>query len=182
MGPAFCDVAQSVREDDHLGGRVLSVEARVDQVVASLVDSSDGSAVEHARAVGPVEIERGEPERIHVRRAGGVDLLLRPPLFHVERDGLDLADESVWVTHFIKVYRQTSEGRFSAKLGYPRSNFNVGVQDVKCVRNQLRLVEIHGMDSGAFYEDDVEAVVDHFVNTREKRNPRHGEARRGFLG
>lgn len=67
--------------------------------------------------------------------------------------------------NFIKVYRQTPEGRFSAKLGYPRSNFDVGVRDVKRVRNQLRLAEIHGMDSGAFYEDDVEAVVDHFVNT-----------------
>jgi death-on-curing protein len=67
--------------------------------------------------------------------------------------------------NFIKVYRQTPEGRFSAKLGYPRSNFNVGVQDVKRVRSQLKLVEIHGTDSGAFYEDDVEAVVDHFVNT-----------------
>nr|WP_197425786.1 type II toxin-antitoxin system death-on-curing family toxin [Microbacterium hominis] len=67
--------------------------------------------------------------------------------------------------NYIKVYRQTREGRFSARLGYPRANFNVGVRDVKRVRRQLRFDELHGIDSGAFYDDDVEAVVDHFVNT-----------------
>lgn len=67
--------------------------------------------------------------------------------------------------NFIKVYRQTAEGKFSAKMGYPRANFNVGVQDVKRVRKQLRFDETHGIDSGAFYESDVVAVVDHFVNT-----------------
>lgn len=67
--------------------------------------------------------------------------------------------------NYIKVYRQTPEGRFSARLGYPRANFSVGVHDVKRVRRQLRFDELHGIDSGAFYDDDVEAVVDHFVNT-----------------
>lgn len=66
--------------------------------------------------------------------------------------------------NYIKVYRQTPEGRFSAKLGYPKANFTVGVQDVKRVRHALHFSEAHGVDSSAFY-DDVEAVVDHFVNT-----------------
>lgn len=67
--------------------------------------------------------------------------------------------------NFIKVFRQTDEGRRSARMGYPKANFNVGVQDVKRVRNALLLDESHGFDSGAFYEDSLEAVVDGFVNT-----------------
>lgn len=67
--------------------------------------------------------------------------------------------------NFIKVYRQTPEGELSAKMGYPRANFHVGVQEVKRVRGLLRLDETHGVDSGAFYENDLDAVVDVFVNT-----------------
>lgn len=67
--------------------------------------------------------------------------------------------------NFVKVYRRTGGGEFSARMGYPRANFNVGVQEVKRVRKLLKLDETHGYDSGAFYEDDLGAVVDGFVNT-----------------
>ncbi|RWZ67708.1 type II toxin-antitoxin system death-on-curing family toxin [Labedella populi] len=67
--------------------------------------------------------------------------------------------------NYIKVYRQTADGELSAKMGYPKANFSVGVQDVKRVRGLLKLDETHGFDSGAFYEDELDAVVDGFVNT-----------------
>jgi len=66
--------------------------------------------------------------------------------------------------NYIKVYRQTKDGELSAKMGYPRANFDVGVREVKRVRGLLKLDETHGFDSGAFYENDLEAVVDQFVN------------------
>ena len=66
--------------------------------------------------------------------------------------------------NFIKVRRSVGGATYTAKLGYPRPDFNVGVADVKRVRANLRLDESHGYDSGAFYEDDLEAVVDKFVN------------------
>lgn len=67
--------------------------------------------------------------------------------------------------NFIKVRRETPAGRLTVKTGYPRANFNVDVREVKRVRRILKLDEGHGYDSGAFYEDDLEAVVDSFVNT-----------------
>ncbi|MDP5228546.1 MULTISPECIES: type II toxin-antitoxin system death-on-curing family toxin [Arthrobacter] len=65
--------------------------------------------------------------------------------------------------NFIKVYRDTPNGRFSAKMGYPRPQFPVAVKDVKRVRSLLKLDEVHGFDSDAFYSD-VEGVADEFIN------------------
>ncbi len=67
--------------------------------------------------------------------------------------------------NFIKVFRTTPDGTYSVRLGYPKANFEVDVRSVKRVRSTLRLDEAHGFDSGAFYEDSLEGVVDEFVNT-----------------
>lgn len=64
--------------------------------------------------------------------------------------------------NYIKVRRSTGGGVYTAKMGYPKADFNVGVRDVKRVRQQLKLDEIHGVDSAAFYE--LESAVDGFVN------------------
>lgn len=65
--------------------------------------------------------------------------------------------------NYIKVHRSTPEGNFSHRMGYPKSDFNVGFADVKRIRNHLHLDEPNGVDSAAFY-DDLEPVVDVFVN------------------
>lgn len=65
--------------------------------------------------------------------------------------------------NYVKVHRTTSEGKFSHRMGYPKSDFNVGFADVKLVRQHLHLDEPNGVDSAAFY-DDLEPVVDLFVN------------------
>ncbi|WP_144589426.1 type II toxin-antitoxin system death-on-curing family toxin [Brevibacterium casei] len=67
--------------------------------------------------------------------------------------------------NYIKVYRETKDGRLSVKTGYPKANFEVGIKEIKRIRKYLLLDELHGIDSSAFYDDDVEAVVDRFVNT-----------------
>lgn len=64
--------------------------------------------------------------------------------------------------NFIKVSRATPGGSFTAKMGYPRNHFTVGVGDVKRVRRALRLDELHGIDSASFY--NFEETVDAFVN------------------
>lgn len=69
--------------------------------------------------------------------------------------------------NYIKIQRETTEGRLTVRTGYPRANFTVGVGEVKRIRRSLRLDEQHGVDSGTFY-DDLEAVVDHFVNTHRQ--------------
>jgi prophage maintenance system killer protein len=69
--------------------------------------------------------------------------------------------------NFIKVIRITPIGRKSTRMGYPKRDFNVGVSDVKRVRRNLELDDEHGVDSGAFY-DDLDAIVDNFVNTHRR--------------
>lgn len=60
--------------------------------------------------------------------------------------------------NFIKIRR----GRQSSRIGYPRDRFTVSVPDIKKLRRDLGLDEVHGIDSGAFY--DLDARVDSFVN------------------
>src|SRR5690606_5395939 len=48
---------------------------------------------------GPGDRVRGAAGHLHAAGAEGVGSFLSPPLSQVERDGLDLADEGVWVTH-----------------------------------------------------------------------------------
>ena len=60
--------------------------------------------------------------------------------------------------NFIKIHR----GQWMIKTGYPRANFEVQVNEVKRIRKSLRLDEMHGIDSAAFY--DLDATVDKFVN------------------
>lgn len=69
--------------------------------------------------------------------------------------------------NFIKVHRQTTDGKRSHRMGYPRADFNVGVKDIKILRQRLALDEPHGVDSGAFY-GELEAVVDGFVNEHRR--------------
>ena len=64
--------------------------------------------------------------------------------------------------NFIKFYRDTPEGRLSVKTGYPRSDFDIAVNEVKRIRRALQLDEAHGFDSGAFY--DLESAVDGLAN------------------
>lgn len=64
--------------------------------------------------------------------------------------------------NFIKIRRSTPGGTYTHKTGYPRHNFEVSVQEIKRIRWGLRLDELHGIDSGAFY--DLEETVDGFAN------------------
>jgi death-on-curing family protein len=48
------------------------------------------------------------------------------------------------------------------RTGYPRSNFEIPVGEVKRIRKGLRLDELHGVDSTGFYSLD--GKVDSFVN------------------
>lgn len=65
--------------------------------------------------------------------------------------------------NWVKIYRDTPEGRLSVRIGYPREGFSIGIKEIKHVRKVLKLDEQHGFDSGAFY-GDLDAVVDGFVN------------------
>lgn len=65
--------------------------------------------------------------------------------------------------NFVKISRRTESGTRSTKIGYPRSTFDVGLQDIKKIRHDLQLDDTHGIDSAAFYED-MDAVVDKFIN------------------
>lgn len=69
--------------------------------------------------------------------------------------------------NYIKIHRKTPSGGLSVKTGYPKASFTVGVGEVKRIRRALQLDEQHGVDSGAFY-GDLDAVVDHFVNTHRQ--------------
>ncbi|MFY0989779.1 type II toxin-antitoxin system death-on-curing family toxin [Halomonas sp. C05BenzN] len=60
--------------------------------------------------------------------------------------------------NFIKIRR----GQWVVKTGYPRANFEVPVGEMKKIRKQLRLDEVHGIDSAGFY--DMDETVDAFVN------------------
>jgi death-on-curing protein len=64
--------------------------------------------------------------------------------------------------NFIKIRRQTPTGELSARIGYPRADYEVPVNLIKEVRTNLQLDETHGVDSASFYE--LEATVDGFVN------------------
>lgn len=102
----------------------------------------------------------------------------KPVLFEdlktqLESLGCEFANPS---KNFIKVYRETPSGMLSAKMGYPRQRFTVSIQDVKNIRKRLQLDEVHGMDSSAFYEEDLEGIVDHFVNTHRQLLDRLAEA------
>ncbi len=63
----------------------------------------------------------------------------------------------------IKIYRDTPDGRYSVKAGYPNEHHEVPLGEVRRIRRALQLDEQHGYDSGAFY--DLEDAVDGFVNT-----------------
>jgi len=60
--------------------------------------------------------------------------------------------------NFIKIHR----GRWMCRTGYPKIDFEVGVNEVKRIRKALRLDEVHGVDSRGFY--DLAGQVDRFVN------------------
>jgi len=47
-------------------------------------------------------------------------------------------------------------------MGYPKAKFTIDVGIIKDARRTLRLDEVHGVDSSAFYELD--RRVDGFVN------------------
>ncbi len=60
--------------------------------------------------------------------------------------------------NFIKIRRES----LSVKIGYPHTDFNVAIKDVKKARKHLRLSELDGVDSSGFY--DFHGRVDSFVN------------------
>lgn len=64
--------------------------------------------------------------------------------------------------NFIKIYRSTPDGRLSVTIGYPKADYEIPVDQIKRVRRALKLDEVHGYDSGSFY--DLESSVDAFVN------------------
>lgn len=61
-----------------------------------------------------------------------------------------------------KNYIKIRRGSLSVKVGYPNEHFNVGIQDIKRIRNALELDVNHGVDGAAFY--GLENVIDNFVN------------------
>lgn len=61
--------------------------------------------------------------------------------------------------NFIKIHR----GRYMVKTGYPKANFEIAVNEIKRIRKQLHLDEIHGVDSAGFYSLD--SKVDEIVNS-----------------
>lgn len=63
---------------------------------------------------------------------------------------------------YVKIHRQVDGAHLTSKIVYQRADFEVPVQFVKRVRKQLRLDELSGTDSAAFY--DLESSVDAFVN------------------
>lgn len=101
-------------------------------------------------------------ERTRPLERGDRNMMFKDFRSQLESQGCTFGSPS---RNYIKVYRETADGELSAKMGYPRANFNVDVRAVKRVRTLLQLDQAHGFDSGAFYEGDLDAVVDHFVNT-----------------
>lgn len=67
--------------------------------------------------------------------------------------------------NYIKIYREHEGGELSVRIGYPKRAFEVDPVTIKRIRTTLLLDEIHGYDSGAFYNDSLDATVDGFVNT-----------------
>ncbi len=62
----------------------------------------------------------------------------------------------------IKIRHSTVSGTYSVKAGYPNEHHEETLGEVRRIRRVLHLDELHGYDSGAFY--DLEASVDEFVN------------------
>lgn len=68
--------------------------------------------------------------------------------------------------NYVKIYH----GQWMVKTGYPKSNFEVAVGEVKRIRRSLHLDEIHGVDSAGFYnlEDTVEGFVNQYRNLMKR--------------
>lgn len=64
--------------------------------------------------------------------------------------------------NFIKIFRDTTDGELCVTIGYQRSDFEAPIGQVKKIRRTLKLSEVDGVDSAAFY--DLEQTVDSFVN------------------
>jgi death-on-curing family protein len=60
--------------------------------------------------------------------------------------------------NYIKIRRD----RHMVKIGYPRANFEIAVNEIKRIRRALHLDEVHGVDSAGFYALD--SKVDEIVN------------------
>lgn len=62
-----------------------------------------------------------------------------------------------------KNYIKIHCGNYSVRIGRPRRDFELDPKEIKRIRRALHLDEVHGVDSGGFY--NLEGTVDSFVNT-----------------
>ncbi|MBS3959871.1 MAG: type II toxin-antitoxin system death-on-curing family toxin [Xanthomonadaceae bacterium] len=151
---------------------LVSLLVFLDQNKVLLVNTSEDDLYELARSVAAheIEVKAGEARnsdsevravaewlraRCRPRVLGDRNMEFKELAHLLETLGCTLEDPDA---NFIKIRR----GQYMVKTGYPKKNFEIAVNEVKRIRRQLHLDEVHGVDSAGFYE--LEAQVDKIVN------------------
>lgn len=144
---------------------LLSMLALLEKNRTYLINTSEDDLYEMARSVAANEDRNADLEtaqiakwlkdRIRPKRLGDTTMQFKELKEQLEALGCTFDKHDA---NYIKI----RHGQWVYKTGYPRPNFEVGVPEIKRIRRALKLDEVHGIDSGAFY--NLEETVDRFVN------------------
>jgi len=144
---------------------LLSMLALLEKNRTYLINTTEDDLYEMAKSVAAnenrnadvetAEIARWLKDRIRPKQLGDTVMSFKELREQLEALGCTFDKPDA---NYIKIHR----GQWMYKTGYPRGNFEVPVQEIKRIRRALRLDEVNGIDSAAFY--DLEVTVDKFVN------------------
>ena len=144
---------------------LLSMLALLEKNRTYLINTTEDDLYELARGVAANEKRNADVEttqiakwlksRIRPKQLGEIAMDFKEFREKLEELGctFDKPDRN-----YIKIHH----GQWMYKTGYPRASFTVSVPEIKRIRRALKLDEVHGVDSAAFYE--LEVTVDKFVN------------------
>lgn len=136
-----------------------------------LVDTSETELYEFAAQVAdhkvkiPNNLERNSESEV-LGVASWIRARIKPPLVgdrHMHWSELRSHLKALGCTfdkpdrNFIKIHY----GSHSAVTGYPKTDFEIAVNEIKAIRKKLQLDASHGVDASGFY--DIDSRVSHFV-------------------